>query len=71
MRKSKESLCQDEADCADEYTIDIQEGDLIISATDGVFDNLYNHEILEIISAEGAHSMQPAELAIKIVTTAH
>jgi len=36
-----------------------------------VFDNLYNHEILDIISSEGATKMQPAELARKIVTTAH
>ena len=44
---------------------------MVVSATDGVFDNLYNHEILEIISSESAQTMSPAELAKKIVTSAH
>jgi serine/threonine protein phosphatase PrpC len=44
---------------------------LVVSATDGVFDNLFNHEILEIISSERAQTMSPAELAKKIVTSAH
>jgi len=43
---------------------------LVVSATDGVFDNLFNHEILEIISSESAQAMSPAEIAKKIVTSA-
>ncbi len=44
---------------------------MIISATDGVFDNLFNHEILNIITTDEAKLMTPAELAKKIVTSAH
>ena len=43
---------------------------MVVSATDGVFDNLFNHEILEIISSESAQTMSPAEIAKKIVTSA-
>lgn len=44
---------------------------MIITATDGVYDNLFNHEILDIISSEQAKKMSPAELAMKIVAAAH
>jgi serine/threonine protein phosphatase PrpC len=47
--KNKNNLCQDVPDMADEYTIELQDGDIIISATDGVFDNLFTHEILKIV----------------------
>ena len=44
--KKKDHLCQDMPEYADEYTYDLQEGDIIVSATDGVFDNLFSYEIL-------------------------
>ena len=34
---------------ADEYTLELYEGDIIVSATDGVHDNLFSHEILSIV----------------------
>ena len=43
-------MCQDMPEHADEYHLAIQEGDIIVSATDGIFDNLFNHEILSIIT---------------------
>lgn len=50
LRKNKESMvAQDLPEDADEYVFDIFEGDVIVSATDGVFDNLFNHEILSIL----------------------
>lgn len=62
-------VAQDLPEDADEYVFDIYEGDIIISATDGVFDNLFNHEILSIL--EQCKSLTPAESAKKIVTAAH
>lgn len=47
--RNRNNLCQDVPDMADEYTIELQDGDIIISATDGVFDNLFTHEILKIV----------------------
>ena len=42
-------MCQDTPDLADEYNCEVQLGDIVVCATDGVFDNLFNHEVLEII----------------------
>ena len=49
MLKNKDNLCQDEPESADEYSIELLEGDVIVSATDGVLDNLFIHEILKIV----------------------
>ena len=32
------------------YKIDLDEGDVIVTATDGLFDNLYEQEIASIVS---------------------
>ena len=42
-------MCQDSADSAQNYKCDVQHGDIIITATDGMFDNLFQFEILKII----------------------
>ena len=51
LKRGRENLCQDQPDDADEYWISLERGDVIVSATDGVFDNLFNHEIHTIIKA--------------------
>ena len=51
LKRGKENLCQDSPDDADEYSISVELGDVIVSATDGLFDNLFNHEIHSIIKA--------------------
>lgn len=48
--KKKNNVCQDSPENADEYSIDLKDGDIIISATDGVFDNLFQHEILTMVT---------------------
>lgn len=32
-----------------EYTINLEEGDIVVTATDGLFDNLYEQEITSIV----------------------
>lgn len=32
------------------YAIDLQEGDTIVTASDGLFDNVYDHEVAAIVS---------------------
>ena len=39
--RKKNNVCQDSPDAADDYTIELKDGDIIVSATDGVFDNLF------------------------------
>ncbi len=64
-------VTQDQPEDADDYNFEVFEGDIIVSATDGVFDNLFNHEILSIVQSEQAKKMTSAEIAREIVTTAH
>lgn len=49
LNKNKNNLCQDKPEMADEYEFELQDGDIIVSATDGVFDNLFTHEILKTV----------------------
>ena len=47
--KRRNNVCQDSPENADEYTIELKDGDIVVSATDGVFDNLFQHEVLTMI----------------------
>jgi len=47
--RRRNNVCKDSPDNADEYTIELKDGDIVLSATDGVFDNLFQHEILTMI----------------------
>ncbi|XP_015690893.2 probable protein phosphatase 2C BIPP2C1 [Oryza brachyantha] len=52
------------------YTIDLQEGDAIVTATDGLFDNVYEEEIAAVISKSLEASLKPAEIAEFLVARA-
>ncbi|TKY71447.1 phosphatase 2C 71 [Spatholobus suberectus] len=45
------------------YTIDLQDGDVIVTATNGLFDNLYEPEMASIISKSLQASLTPQEIA--------
>ncbi|XP_062205108.1 probable protein phosphatase 2C 71 [Phragmites australis] len=45
------------------YTIDLDEGDVIVTATDGLFDNVYEQEAAAIISKSLQADLKPAEIA--------
>ncbi|CAN6318700.1 unnamed protein product [Urochloa humidicola] len=45
------------------YTIELEEGDVIVTATDGLFDNVYEHEVAAIISKSLQADLKPAEIA--------
>jgi serine/threonine protein phosphatase PrpC len=47
MKEKK--FCEDSPDDSDIYQLRVREGDLLILATDGVFDNLFQEEILLIV----------------------
>jgi hypothetical protein len=46
--RNKASMCQDQPEHAEDYQYDLEDGDIIVSATDGLFDNLFHHEINKI-----------------------
>eukprot|EP00930_Biecheleria_cincta_P083894 TRINITY_DN7339_c0_g1_i1.p1 TRINITY_DN7339_c0_g1~~TRINITY_DN7339_c0_g1_i1.p1 ORF type:complete len:465 (-),score=92.43 TRINITY_DN7339_c0_g1_i1:202-1596(-) len=41
---------QDQPEDAETYTFQLQEGDLLVLGTDGLFDNLHDHEICQLVS---------------------
>ena len=47
--RKKNNVCQDTPEAADDYTVPLKDGDIIISASDGVLDNLFQHEILTMV----------------------
>lgn len=44
-------FCEDSPEDSDIYQVRVREGDLLLLATDGVFDNLFVEEILGIIKS--------------------
>jgi serine/threonine protein phosphatase PrpC len=45
----RNDMCQDKPEHADDYEEELQDGDIIVSATDGVFDNLFSYEIYKCV----------------------
>ncbi|XVE66525.1 hypothetical protein DITRI_Ditri08aG0086100 [Diplodiscus trichospermus] len=58
------------SDFAQVYRVDLNEGDVIITATDGLFDNLYEHDIVSIVLKSLKESLRPQEIAELLATRA-
>jgi serine/threonine protein phosphatase PrpC len=41
------------------YTIELQDGDVIVTATDGLFDNVYEGEVADIVSKSLEADLKP------------
>ncbi|KAI3774553.1 hypothetical protein L1987_49111 [Smallanthus sonchifolius] len=54
----------------EEYVIELEVGDIVVSATDGLFDNLYEREITMIVSKSLQAGMKPEEIANILATRA-
>ncbi|CAL9183883.1 unnamed protein product [Musa hybrid cultivar] len=52
------------------YKIDLHEEDVVVTATDGLFDNLYEHEVADIVSKSLQASLKPREIAEILATMA-
>jgi len=61
------SGCDDTPDDASIEEFEVRAGDILLLATDGVFDNLFDEKILELVN-QGSESDQ---LAVNIATAAH
>lgn len=53
----------DPSELVEEYKIDLEEGDIIVTATDGLFDNLYEQEITSIVLKYLQANINPQETA--------
>lgn len=54
----------------EEHIIELDEGDIVVSATDGLFDNLYEQEIAMVVSKSLQAGMKPEEVAKVLATRA-
>jgi serine/threonine protein phosphatase PrpC len=52
------------------YAIDLQEGDVIVTATDGLFDNVYEEEVAGTVSKSLEADLKPTEIAELLVARA-
>ncbi|KAJ4750533.1 hypothetical protein LUZ62_084938 [Rhynchospora pubera] len=52
------------------YSIDLVEGDVIVTASDGLFDNIYDEEIADVISKSLDADLKPTEIAEFLVKRA-
>ncbi|GMP39060.1 hypothetical protein CsSME_00010048 [Camellia sinensis var. sinensis] len=53
------------------YEIDLDEGDVIVTSTDGLFDNLYDPEIVSIVSKSMQSNFKLEEIAEALARRAH
>ncbi|KAM7474697.1 hypothetical protein LguiB_021940 [Lonicera macranthoides] len=60
----------DPSQLVEEYIIDLDGGDVIVTATDGLFDNLYEKEISSIVSNSLQDGIKPEEIAEVLATRA-
>ncbi|EPS57887.1 hypothetical protein M569_16931, partial [Genlisea aurea] len=60
----------DPSSVAETYDIDLTEGDVIITATDGLFDNLYDEEISSIALKSISEDKSLEEIAASLAATA-
>ncbi|XP_078164715.1 protein phosphatase 2C family protein isoform X2 [Carex rostrata] len=52
------------------YSIDLVEGDVIVTASDGLFDNIYEQEIADVVSKSLDADLKPTEIADILVKRA-
>lgn len=71
----KLSFCKDSPEDSSIYKERVKAGDLLLLATDGVFDNLFQEEILAIVKEvardEKKNPREPEEIAIEIAQRAY
>jgi len=52
------------------YIVDVNPGDIVILGTDGLFDNLFDEDIVQLVNKEG-NLLTPQELAKVIACSAY
>jgi protein phosphatase PTC7 len=55
---------------ADDVRMEVREGDIIVIGSDGLFDNLFDYEILDIVNAHNNHASNEESLAEILAKTA-
>jgi serine/threonine protein phosphatase PrpC len=61
-------FCEDTPEDSDNYQLRVREGDLLILGTDGIFDNLFEEEILEIVKNFTQSNQQKTKYTASILS---
>lgn len=74
LRSMDNNMVQDQPEYADDFAEELQDGDIIITATDGVFDNLFGYEINNCVhnfklKHKRLCTKEQAEVSLSIFTT--
>lgn len=56
---------------ADKYSIDVKDGDLVLLATDGFFDNVHKDDVIGLTAEMRKHNVEAADMADALVKYAH
>lgn len=56
---------------AEEGKVELEEGDVIVVGTDGLFDNLFDHEIVDLVAKGLEEKRKPKEVAELLASRAH
>lgn len=60
----------DDPSLAETYEVSVSTGDAVVLATDGLFDNLYEREIVDVVHAGQKKGVKPEEVAMWLVKLA-
>ncbi len=66
MRERK--FCEDSPEDSDNYQLRVREGDLLILGTDGILDNLFEEEILEIVKVFTRANQQRTKQTAQLIS---
>lgn len=61
----------DDPSIAETFEVPVSTGDVVVLATDGLYDNLYEREIVDTVQAGVKQSVKPQEVAMWLVKLAH
>lgn len=61
-------FCEDSPEDSDNYQLRVREGDLLILGTDGLFDNLFEDEILTLVKKFARQNMVKSKLTAHMLS---
>ncbi|KAI5076803.1 hypothetical protein GOP47_0008868 [Adiantum capillus-veneris] len=61
----------DDPATAETFEVNVASGDVLVLATDGVYDNLYEREIVDIVNSGQKKGIEPGTVAMWLVKLAH
>lgn len=61
----------DDPATAETFEVPVASGDVLVLATDGVYDNLYEREILDVVDSGHKKGVEPGTVAMWLVKLAH